>query len=141
MPSLSLEIANDIAALSPASERLRAFLEEVGAPGEAAFLADLVVEELVSNTIKYGYEDAGAPHCAHVGVLYEDGLLTIEVRDAGRPFDPLEADAPDFSLPAEERPIGGLGIHLVRQMTDELRYERRGHENVVVATKRFGGGP
>jgi anti-sigma regulatory factor (Ser/Thr protein kinase) len=136
MPALSLEIVNDIAALSPASERLRAFLDECGAPGEASFLADLVVEELVSNTIKYGCE-AGATCAIHVGLIYEDGLLTIEVRDEGRPFDPLEADAPDFSLPAEERPIGGLGIHLVRQMTDELRYERRGHENVVIATKRF----
>jgi anti-sigma regulatory factor (Ser/Thr protein kinase) len=136
MPPLSLQIANDIAALGPASERLRAYLEECGAPGEASFLADLVVEELVSNTIKYGYEDAGA-HCVHVDVFYADDLLTIEVRDDGRPFDPLEAATPDFALPAEERPIGGLGIHLVRQMTDDLRYERRGHENVVTATKRF----
>jgi anti-sigma regulatory factor (Ser/Thr protein kinase) len=136
MPALSLEIANDIAALSPASERLRAFLDECGAPGEASFLADLVVEELVSNTIKYGC-DAGEACAIRVGLIYEDGLLTIEVCDEGKPFDPLEADAPDFSLPAEERPIGGLGIHLVRQMTDELRYERRGNENVVVATKRF----
>jgi anti-sigma regulatory factor (Ser/Thr protein kinase) len=139
MTSLSLEIANDFAALAPASARVREFLDGCAAPGAASFLADLVIEELVTNTIKYGYDDAGA-HAIALRVAYDEGRLFIEVRDDGRAFNPLEQAAPDTTLPAEQRDIGGLGIHLVRQMTDSVVYERRGHENVVVATKRFGIG-
>ncbi len=136
MPRLTLEIGNDFAALRPASERLREFLAECRAPEAAAFLADLVIEELVTNTIKYGYADR-APHCIHVGVDFTAERLAIEIRDDGQAFDPLALAAPDITLAAEERDIGGLGIHLVRQMTDSLTYERRGIWNVVRAEKTF----
>jgi anti-sigma regulatory factor (Ser/Thr protein kinase) len=139
MPELSLQIDGDFAALGPTSQRVHEFLAECHAPSAAEFLADLVIEELVTNTIKYGYDDKAA-HRIHVCVKFHDGQLCIEVRDNGHPFDPLEQEAPDLTLPAEERPIGGLGIHLVRQMTDEVRYERRGDENIVTATKKFEDG-
>jgi anti-sigma regulatory factor (Ser/Thr protein kinase) len=140
MADLHLELVNDFAALGPASGQVRDFLCECRAPDAACFLADLVIEELVTNTIKYGYDQAGA-HPIHVNVKFHDGHLCIEVRDKGHPFDPLAQEAPDLSLSADDRPIGGLGIHLVRQMTDDVRYERRGEENIVVATKAFPAEP
>jgi len=136
MAGLKLQIANDFAALGPASAEVRDYLCGCKAPDAACFLTDLVIEELVTNTIKYGYDDAAA-HRICVKVTFADGRLSIEVRDNGHPFDPLAQEAPDLSLPADERPIGGLGIHLVRQMTDHVRYERQGNENVVTATKTF----
>ncbi|HEY8899594.1 MAG TPA: ATP-binding protein [Chthoniobacterales bacterium] len=136
MPGLTLEIGNDFSALRPASGALREFLTERGAPEAASFLADLVLEELVTNTIKYGYDDAGA-HCIHVDVDFAAGRLGIAVRDDGRPFDPLDRPAPDVTLPADQRDIGGLGLHLVRQMTDSLTYERRDGWNIVRAEKDF----
>ena len=136
MPELSLEIGNDFAALGPTSARVRDFLCECGAPGAAAFLADLVIEELVTNTIKYGYDDAGA-HAIDLRIDFEDHHLVIEVRDDGHAFNPLEQAAPDTTLPAEQRDIGGLGIHLVRQMTDSVIYERCDGCNVVRAEKTF----
>jgi len=136
MAEFSLQVANDFAALGPTSERVREFLAGCHAPDAASFLADLVIEELVTNTIKYGCDDTGSCRI-HVAVDYSDDLLCIEVRDTGHPFDPLAQAAPETTLCAEERPIGGLGIHLVRQMADEVRYERRGNENVVTATKTF----
>jgi serine/threonine-protein kinase RsbW len=136
MATLDLQIANSIGALSASNERVRDFLGECAAPTEAIFLAELVIEELVSNTIKYGYDDGGE-HTIRVVVRFEGGALSIEVRDDGHAFNPLEQANPDLSLPAEERPIGGLGLHLVRQMTDEVRYERQNGENVVTATKAF----
>lgn len=136
MPVLTLELANDFAALGPASARVREFLGACGAPGAAEFLADLVIEELVTNTIKYGYDDE-AGHRVRVRVEFHDGRLCLEVRDDGRAFDPLAQAPPDTTLAAEHRDIGGLGLHLVRQMTDEVRYERRGDENVVTAIKAF----
>lgn len=140
MAELSLELANDFAALAPASARMREFLGACGAPGAAEFLADLVVEELVTNAIKYGYDDE-AGHRVHVRVEFHGGRLCLEVRDDGREFNPLAQCAPDTTLAAEHRDIGGLGIHLVRQMTDEVRYERRGRENVVTAIKTFPAEP
>jgi anti-sigma regulatory factor (Ser/Thr protein kinase) len=140
MAELSLQVANDFSALGPVSGQVRDFLCECKAPGAAEFLADLVIEELVTNTIKYGFDDKDA-HRIHVDVKFHDGHLCIEVRDNGHPFDPLTQEAPDLTLCAEDRPIGGLGIHLVRQMTDEVRYERRGDENVVTATKTFPAEP
>jgi Anti-sigma regulatory factor (Ser/Thr protein kinase) len=133
---LEIQIDNDFAAIAPASERIRQYLENADAPAAAMFLADLVIEELVTNTIKYGYDDEHA-HCVHVTAAFEDGVLTVEVRDDGHEFDPLSRETPDTTLPAEERDIGGLGIHLVCQMADEIRYERAGGWNVVIATKAF----
>lgn len=136
MSKLDLQIENNFAAIAPASERMRAHLESLGAPAAAVFLADLVIEELVTNTIKYGYDDTNA-HCVHVSVDFSDGTLTLEVRDDGHEFNPLSRESPDVTLPAEQRDIGGLGIHLVCQMSDDVRYERRDGWNVVIATKRF----
>ena len=137
---LSLQIENNFAAINPASEKMRAHLASCGAPGEATFLADLIVEELVTNTIKYGYDD-DARHFIDVTVDFQEGRLSIEIRDDGHEFNPLLQESPDTTLSAEERQIGGLGIHLVREMTDDVRYERRGHENVVIATKTFPPNP
>ncbi|MGH8048598.1 MAG: ATP-binding protein [Chthoniobacterales bacterium] len=136
MAEISLQVDNDFAALGPLSVQVRDFLCDCKAPDAASFLADLVIEELLTNTIKYGYDDKAA-HRIVVRVEFHDGHLCIEVRDNGHAFDPLAQEAPDLTLPAEERPIGGLGIHLVRQMTDEVRYERNGNENIVTALKTF----
>jgi anti-sigma regulatory factor (Ser/Thr protein kinase) len=129
-------VDNDFAALSPVSSQVREFLSGCNAPPAAEFLSDLVIEELLTNTIKYGFDDKDSHHI-NVSVKFHDGHLCIEVRDNGHAFDPLAQEAPDLTLPAEERPIGGLGLHLVRQMTDAVHYERRGDENVVTATKAF----
>lgn len=136
MADLTLQIANDFAALGPASAQVRDFLCACKAPDVACFLTDLVIEELVTNTIKYGYDDNDAHHI-RVNINFHDGRLCIEVRDDGHSFDPLAQEAPDLTSPTDKRPIGGLGIHLVRQMTDDVRYERHGDENVVFATKTF----
>jgi serine/threonine-protein kinase RsbW len=136
MANLVLEIDSNFAALGPATERLHEFLGECGAPDPAMFIADLVIEELVTNAIKYGYDD-DAVHRIRIGVEFADGRLSVQVRDDGRAFNPLEQAAPDTTLSADERDIGGLGIHLVRQMTDDVCYERSGEENVVTATKTF----
>ncbi len=133
---LALDLANDFAALGPATAEVRAHLAAADAPEAATFLAELVIEELVTNTIKYGYDTPGA-HRIHLTVDYTAGQLRIEVRDDGHPFDPLAQPAPDTTLEAEDRGIGGLGLHLVRQMSDDVHYERRDGQNIVTATKAF----
>lgn len=75
-----------------------------------------------------------------VEVKVGEGRLTVTLTDDGAPFDPLAQAAPDTDLPVEARAIGGLGIHLVRKMMDEVTYQRRGDRNVVVLVKRLRDG-
>lgn len=96
-------------------------------PLSAAATAKLLIatDEIYSNTVKYS--DASK---ASVEYAFSGGVVTLFFRDDGVPFDPLQVDYPDVSLSAEERPVGGLGVFMVREMMDEVSYERQGCENV-----------
>src|SRR3954453_1156542 len=74
------------------------------------YVASLSIEELVTNCIKYAYPDSEV-HLIVVELQLLDTGVLLTITDDGRPFNPLEAPAPDLNLPIEERPLGGLGIH------------------------------
>jgi anti-sigma regulatory factor (Ser/Thr protein kinase) len=128
-------IANDVDALCRALETLDVFLEAHGDPGETAFTVRLLAEEIVTNVIKYAYDDAGAHEIAIELRLTPDHAV-LRVTDDGREFDPLAAPAPDLDLPLEEKKVGGVGIHLVRTLAERLEYARAGGKNVIEATIR-----
>ena len=130
MASAHLTLANRMDELPRLDREAAAFLETVGAPPAAGYAVSLALEELVTNIIKYGYDDA-AGHEIGVDLAWNDGELRLTVRDDGHPFDPLSAPAPDLDLPVDERPVGGLGLHLVRQFFPEARYRREGECNVL----------
>ncbi|MCE5336718.1 MAG: ATP-binding protein [Desulfobacteraceae bacterium] len=97
--------------------------DELRVPSEIVSKMELALEELLVNVVKYAYPE-DAPGVVEVGCSASDGqLFCIQVRDYGRPFDPLSMSEPDRGLDIEQRPIGGLGIYLVRQMADRVRYE------------------
>ena len=98
----------------------------------------LALDEVVTNIILHGYDD-DADHEIRVTMAVEGGVLTIEVEDDARHFDPLQAPPPDLDLPIEERPVGGLGIHLVRTLMETVEYQRRGGRNVLTMRKRIAG--
>lgn len=100
------------------------------------FKLRLSIEEAVENVVCYAYE--GGIGWLEVGTsLDHDSLiLTIELRDAGVPFNPLEASDPDVSLPANERKVGGLGIFLCKKMMDSINYQYVDGNNVLTMTKR-----
>lgn len=98
-------------------------------PGEVAEIR-LAVEEAVSNTIRHGYSD-GQPHEILVRAAVESGCLKLEIEDDAKAFDPLAVPMPDLTLPAEEKPIGGLGLLLVRTIADSVDYKREGSRNVL----------
>jgi anti-sigma regulatory factor (Ser/Thr protein kinase) len=72
-----------------------------------------------------------------VDLVLEDGVLRVEIVDEAAAFDPLARPAPDTDQALEERPIGGLGIHIVKQLMDDVRYRREGGKNVLTLTKRL----
>ena len=83
----------------------------------------LAVDEAVTNVILHGYAGHGGP--IEIVVSRLPGALVIRLHDEARPFDPTGVPAPDLTIPLVERAPGGLGIHLIRQIMDELSYRRR----------------
>ena len=104
------------------------------------FRVHLVLEELVLNIIDYGFDDGKDDHELEVILISEDDNLTIEITDDGIPFDPLhDAKIPDTDAPLEDRPIGGLGVHLVRTMMVEVSYRREdGKNHLTLVANREG---
>ena len=134
--TLTLHVRNALNAMAAASESAEAWLGRHQASPEVSFLVSLAIEELVTNCIKYGYDDDGE-HTIEIVLSLADRALTMVVVDDGRAFNPLEAPPPDLSLPIENRPIGGLGLHLLRGLADDLIYERRNGTNRLTLIKRI----
>ncbi len=135
-PDMRHILKNDFSEIPPATEEVDRFLIEQGASADVQYVARLVIEELVTNIIKYGYDDNSA-HDIQIEARLEDDKLVMEISDDGHPFDPWNAPAPDLSLPADQRPIGGLGLHLVRNMSDSFAYERHDDKNIVTISKNL----
>ena len=120
-------------------ERIAAVVEEIGekeswAP-DLIFRINLALEELGLNIINYGHD--GGVHEIQFTMTLEGETITIEISDDGRPFDPLsEAPVPDVTAALDDRPVGGLGVHLVRTMMDDMRYQRvSGRNHITMVTR------
>lgn len=137
----SLELANDVAELTRVAEALEAFGREQGVPDELVMELNVVLDELLSNTIFYGLEPGQDPASLRIDVEFvvEDGVFTIRIEDNGRAFDPLTAPEVDTAASLEERRVGGLGIHLVRSLMDGLEYARAEGRNRLRLTKALAG--
>lgn len=94
----------------------------------------MALDELLSNVILYGYDDEGL-HVIDVNIEISGSRVILRVADDGRPFDPLARPEPDITLGIEERRIGGLGVHLIENLMDEVSYSRQDNLNVTVLTK------
>jgi anti-sigma regulatory factor (Ser/Thr protein kinase) len=121
--------------------RLTAFAEEFAArcrlaDDERARLL-VILDELFTNTVTHGYVGAAAAGNVEVVLGLQGDWLSIDFIDDGCPFDPLQAAPPDLDLPAEERPVGGLGIAIVRGLVDDAVYRRQGDRNHLTLRRKF----
>ena len=98
----------------------------------------LILEELFTNVVKYGRAEDAVATTIGVTLALEGGELTIEFNDDGPPFDPLLAPSPDLDRPIADRPIGGLGLHIVRSLVHAARYRREGDRNHLVLSRSIG---
>jgi serine/threonine-protein kinase RsbW len=94
----------------------------------------IVVEELLTNLLKYGYRDRPDRGTAELELSLEGSCLTIEMVDDGDAFDPCSSAAPVLDGPLESRPPGGLGLHIVRMLSERMRYRRTDDRNVTQLT-------
>jgi len=102
------------------------------------FKLRLSIEEAVDNVVRYAYDGGIGWLEAGTRLDNDTPMLTIELRDAGTPFNPLEREDPDITLDANEREIGGLGIFLCKKMMDSISYRYEDGNNVLTMTKRIG---
>lgn len=100
---------------------------------------NLVLEELFTNIISYGFRDKG-DHAIDVTIWCRPQELTIRIEDDGVPFNPAEAEQPDLNCSLEERELGGLGVYFAKRFTDHLHYERKGKKNILTLKKILTAG-
>ena len=134
---VELRLANELADLASLAGQIERFGAEQRLPSSVVNALNVVLDEAVSNAINHGY-DAGVRGEIAVRLRRTGDRVVAEVEDDGRPFDPLQAPPPDLTLPLERRPVGGLGIHLIRKLMDEVSYARRDGRNVLKMAKQLG---
>ena len=107
---------------------------DIPSQDDLIFKIRLSIEEVIENMVQYSYENGSG--FLEVSTKQEDGVLYINFTDAGTPFNPLDKPDPDISLSAEDRPIGGLGIFISKQMMDKIEYKFKDGCNVLTMSKR-----
>lgn len=136
MKRISVTLKNDVAEIERLSQNVEAFGRSHGLPEEFLYAVNLALDEIVTNVISHGYAgETGREIIVELGI--EGGELIAQVSDEARPFNPLEAPAAHVDGALEERPVGGLGIHLARTLMDSMAYRREGHKNVLILKKRI----
>ena len=126
--SLSLTVKTDRDELERIVAAIENLAEEDGWSPDLLFRVNLVLEELSLNIIDYGHDDDTSDF--EIAFMSEGDSLTIEIVDGGRAFDPLnDAPEPDLTAGVAERRVGGLGVHFVRTLMDDVQYERSAGKN------------
>ena len=132
---LEIKLNNKVSELERFNQTLTEFGQHHGLAPRLVHDLNLALEEILTNIISYGYPD-NREHEIKVRLSVQPGEVKAEVEDDGQPFNPLEASEPDTAQSLQERTIGGLGIHLVRKLMDNLEYKRQGDRNLLTIKKK-----
>jgi anti-sigma regulatory factor (Ser/Thr protein kinase) len=138
-PSKSFTIRNEIGELEVLRAGLNRFCADNAVAQNTVTQLQVVLDEIVSNVIKYAWPEGGA-HELSVTLTAGAHSLQMEVVDDGRAFNPLTAPAPQLDVPGSERRPGGVGIHITKQLVDDIAYFREDDCNHILLTKRFDRG-
>ena len=131
-------VRNDLDDLAAALVKVGPMVAACGGDEAAQTRFTLAFEEVLSNIIKYAFQSNGT-HAVQCEITSDGDAILASISDDGIAFDPASVREPDTSLPLEARPLGGLGIHLVRRMFDDVRYERRDGRNLLTLRQRQTG--
>jgi PAS domain S-box-containing protein len=134
---LDVTIKNQVPEIDVVDRQLADFASSVDLPRKIAGQVRLSCDELLNNVISYAYSD-DFEHEIRITMLLTASQLTITIADDGDPFNPFDLDAPDTEASLEDREIGGLGVHLVRNVMTEVSYQRLEGRNVVTLIKELG---
>ena len=118
------------------TEEFERFSSAHGLPDLVRRSIQVVLDELLSNTVRCG-KVGERDTTIEIGFRLDEEALRVEILDDGTPFNPLERESPDTTLPLEKRPVGGLGVMLVRHLVDEIAWDGEGGRNRVRICKRL----
>ena len=131
---LSLNLESSIESLGLIEREVAAFGAEHGWPADLLFHVQLVLDELATNVINHGYGASG--HSFQIMIDSKPQAVRIELVDEARAFDPLQdAPQPTTDASVEEREVGGLGVHIAKQLMDEMQYRRQNGKNRLTLVK------
>jgi anti-sigma regulatory factor (Ser/Thr protein kinase) len=131
---MNWSIKNDLTEIEKLAAEIETFGERHGLPSDLIFNINLSLDELITNIINYGYRDQHE-HRIHIDLRVTETEVVVELKDDGIPFNPLEKPCPDVNQGLDDRPVGGLGIYLVRNLMDQVEYRRTGAQNVLTMKK------
>jgi sigma-B regulation protein RsbU (phosphoserine phosphatase) len=129
-PRMNLVIDSDFQEIGRLNKELQRFAEKNNLPSDVTRKLSIAIDDLVNNIISYSMEK-GVGHTIEINCFYSNNRLMLEVIDSGKPFNPFESLQADTTSSIEEREIGGLGRLLVKELMDDVDYERQKDKNVV----------
>ena len=132
----SLTLPNDVETIPQLNEFIDTVAEAIGLDMSLTMSLNLAIEEAVVNVMEYAYPQ-GSKGDVTIDVAASDQWLQFIISDSGTPFDPTEKEEADTTLSVDERPIGGLGIFLVRQLMDTIQYDYVDGKNVLTLKKQL----
>ena len=132
-----IKVKADTAELDNVLSFADTILEELGCSVKAQMQIDIAIEEIFVNIAHYAYPEAKGEAVIYVEPGEGSSSVTITFEDEGIPYDPLKNEDPDITLSADDRPIGGLGIFMVKKSMDEVSYEYKDGKNRLTIKKSF----
>lgn len=133
-PGFRMTVSADLGEVARVNAAFAEFADAQALPASIRRSMNVALDELLNNIISYGFAGRAGGEVA-IEVELRADRLSVTLTDDGKPFNPFGMVAPDTALPVEARQVGGLGIHLVRRMMDEVSYHRRTDHNVVTLAK------
>jgi anti-sigma regulatory factor (Ser/Thr protein kinase) len=133
---MELRVGEGVSGFRTLAVSVDEFCTTHGVPDDARRDVQVALDEIVNNAVRHA-----APRHPAIDVRLSIAGADIEIgiEDDGEPFDPRDAPAPDLALPLADRPVGGLGLFLVRKLMDDVEYRRSGGKNCVTLRRRLSG--
>ena len=128
---LQVSIPGRLSEVDAVARRVEEFGDAHGLPGPKVYVINLALDELITNVVSYGFGGVAEPEI-RITLRIEGGALVLIMEDNGQPFDPTPDMPTDFTSQLTERPIGGLGLYLVKSFADRLSYEFADGRNRVI---------
>ncbi|HJO95676.1 MAG TPA: ATP-binding protein [Victivallales bacterium] len=130
-------IRNDLSELKFLNKAIRKYLVKLGLSNKSIYNITLIVEELITNTIRHGYAD-DKKHEIFVGIATSKDSIKITIKDDGEKFNVLEHPPPELDIPLKDMKVGGLGIHLVKNLAKNINYKRKNNTNIITLKLKIG---
>ena len=130
------ELKNYLSELKALHQHLNNWGGDIGLPADSILRINICLDELFTNIVSYGFDD-DLEHIIIFTLSGDNNLVVINIEDNGIPFNPLEKIDPDFPDNVESANIGGLGIHIIRKLMDNVSYERKQGKNKLTMRKNI----